>query len=231
MRILVIEDDYKIANAIKKGLEQESYAVDASYDGKEKLGSILLNKYDLVILDRMLPSTDGIRICRMLRREKNHIPILILTAKDKLQDKIEGLNAGADDYLVKPFAFEELLARVRALLRRPEKTLDDILKVGDLELNRVKFTVKRRGKSVDLSSKEFALLEYFMRNPGRILTKDNIIAHVWDYDADILPNTVEVYIGYLRQKLEKPFSGSQPLFKTLRGFGYKLEDPESPENL
>ena len=225
MRILVIEDDHKIANAIKKGLEQESYAVDVSYDGKERLGSVLLKKYDLLILDRTLPSMDGIKICQMLRREKNNIPILILTAKDKLRDKIEGLNAGADDYLVKPFAFEELLARVRALLRRPEKALDDVLKVGDLELNRATFEVKRSGQKIELSGKEFALLEYLMRNPGRILTKDNIMAHVWDYDADILPNTVEVYIGYLRNKVDKSFPHEPQLIKTSRGFGYKIESP------
>ncbi|MFA6588035.1 MAG: response regulator transcription factor [Patescibacteria group bacterium] len=224
MRILVIEDDHKIANAIKKGLEQERFAVDVSYDGREKLGSVLLNKYDLIILDRMLPGTDGIKICQMLRQEKNNIPILILTAKDKLRDKIEGLNAGADDYLIKPFAFEELLARVRALLRRPEKALDNILKISDLELNRLTFEVKRNGRKIELSSKEFALLEYLMRNPGRILTKDNIISHVWDYDADILPNTVEVYIGYLRNKIDKPFPDLPQLIKTSRGFGYKLEN-------
>jgi len=223
MRILIIEDDHKIANAIKKGLEQESYAVDVSYDGKEKLGTALLNKYDLIILDRMLPDTDGMKIAQMLRQEKNNTPILMLTAKDKTQDKIDGLNAGADDYLVKPFAFEELLARIRALLRRPEKALSDILKVGDLELNRVTFEVKRADQKINLSSKEFALLEYLMRNQGRILTKDNIISHVWDYDADILANTVEVYVGYLRNKIDKIFKDQPALIHTVRGFGYKIE--------
>jgi len=222
MRILVVEDDRKIANAVKKGLEQEFYAVDVSYDGQDGLGSALTIDYDLIILDRMLPEVDGIQICRALRDKSHDTPILILTAKDKIRDRVEGLNAGADDYLVKPFAFEELLARVRALLRRPQKVTDNLLKVDNLSLERVNFGVKRAGKKIALSSREFALLEYLMRNAGRILTKDNIIAHVWDYDADILPNTVEVYIGYLREKIDKPFAKSKPLIQTVRGFGYKI---------
>jgi DNA-binding response OmpR family regulator len=222
MRILIVEDDHKIANAVKKGLEQESYATDVSYDGQDGLGQALTIDYDLIVLDRMLPEVDGIEICRALREKKNNMPILILTAKDKIQDRVEGLNAGADDYLVKPFAFEELLARVKALLRRPAQVTDDVLKINDLELDRLKYEVRRGGKKIKLSSKEFALLEYLMRNPGRILTKDNIISHVWDYDADILPNTVEVYIGYLRNKIDKPFSKSKPLIETARGFGYKI---------
>lgn len=223
MRILIIEDDHKIANAIKKGLEQESFAVDASYDGKDGFGQATTINYDLIILDRMLPEIDGVQICKILREKKIMTPILILTAKDKVQDRVDGLNAGADDYLVKPFAFEELLARVRALLRRPEKINDNILRVKDLELDSVKFDVKRDGKKIKLSAKEFALLEYLMRNPGRILTKDNIISHVWDYDADILPNTVEVYIRYLRNKIDNKFKQKPPLIHTARGFGYKLE--------
>jgi len=221
MRILIIEDDHKIANAVKKGLEQESFAVDVSYEGKDGLGSALTHEYDLIIIDRMLPEIDGLKICQAIRKEGQHTPILFLTAKDKLGDKVEGLNAGADDYLVKPFAFEELLARVRALLRRQPKTVENVLKVDDLTLNTHTFEVERAGKKISLSSKEFALLEYLMRNPGRILTKDNIIAHVWDYDADILPNTIEVYIGYLRHKIDQPFDGPA-LIQTVRGFGYKL---------
>lgn len=223
MRILIIEDDHKIANAIKKGLEQEAYAVDLAFDGKDGLGSALTLEYDLVIIDRMLPGVDGIKICQAMRKEKNNTPILFLTAKDKVGDRVEGLNAGADDYLVKPFAFQELLARVKALLRRPQKTLETILQIGDLTLDTVNFEVMRGNKSIRLSSKEFALLEYLMRNPGRILAKDNLILHVWDYDSNILPNTVEVYIGYLRSKVDKPFPKSPQLIKTLRGFGYKIE--------
>lgn len=222
MRILIIEDDHKIANAVKKGLEQESFAVDVSYDGKDGLGSALTHEYDIIIIDRMLPEVDGLKICEAVRKEGKHTPVLILTAKDKISDKVDGLNAGADDYLVKPFAFEELLARVRALLRRQPKVAENILKSGNLSLNTLTFEVKRGEKIINLSNKEFALLEYLMRNPGRILTKDNIIAHVWDYDADILPNTVEVYIGYLRQKIDKDQPGDE-LLKTIRGFGYKIE--------
>ena len=222
MRILIIEDDRKIANAIKKGFEQESYAVDVSYDGKDGFGSAMTIEYDAIILDRMLPEIDGIKVCQALRDKHINTPILILTAKDQTRDKIEGLNAGADDYLVKPFAFEELLARVRALLRRPKNVTTDILKIADLTLNRFNFEVKRNNKLIKLSSREFALLEYLMRNPNRILTKDNIIAHVWDYDADVLPNTVEVYIGYLRNKIDKPFPKNKMLIHTARGFGYKI---------
>lgn len=222
MRILIIEDDHKIANAIKKGLEQESFAVDVEFDGKNGLGSALTIEYDLVLLDRMLPEIDGIKICEILRDKQKHMPILLLTAKDKISDRVDGLNAGADDYLVKPFAFEELLARVRALLRRPKKQTDIILKIDNLELDQIKFIVKRAGAEIRLSTKEFALLEYMMRNPNQVLSKDNIISHVWNYDADILPNTVEVYMGYLRNKIDKPFKKDKSLINTIRGFGYRI---------
>ncbi len=224
MRLLVIEDDHKIANAIKKGLNQESFAVDVSFDGKDGLATALTIDYDLVIIDRMLPGVDGIKICEALRAKKINTPILFMTAKDKISDRVEGLNAGADDYLIKPFAFEELLARVRALLRRPSKVDETVLQVGDLTLDPARFIVKRAQKEIKLSSKEFALLEYMMRNPDRILTKDNIIAHVWDYDADILPNTVEVYVGYLRNKIDRPFPKNPNLIQTSRGFGYKMSE-------
>jgi len=222
MRILIVEDDRKIANAVKRGLEQESFACDVSYDGKDGLGQARTIDYDLIVLDRMLPEIDGVEICRILREKKLQMPILMLTAKDKIKDRVEGLNAGADDYLVKPFAFEELLARIRALLRRPQEIAEDILKINDLTLNTQTFEVKRGKTPIDLTSKEFALLDYLMRNPGRILTKDNIISHVWDYDADILPNTVEVYIGYLRNKIDKPFKDKPEIITTARGFGYKI---------
>lgn len=223
MRILIVEDDRKIANAIKKGLEQELYAVDVCYDGKDGLGSALTIDYDLIILDRMLPEVDGVKICQILREKKIKKPILILTAKDKISDRVEGLNAGADDYLVKPFAFEELLARIRALLRRPNQITDNILEIDDLTLDTIKMEVRRDNKPINVSSKEFSLLEYMMRNPNRILTKDNIISHVWNYDANILPNTVEVFIGYLRNKIDKPFKNKPLLIYTVRGFGYKIE--------
>jgi DNA-binding response OmpR family regulator len=222
MRILVIEDDHKIANAVKKGLEQESFAADVAYNGKDGLGFALTVDYDLIIIDRMLPEVDGIKVCTILRSKNINTPILFLTAKDKIKDRVEGLNAGADDYLVKPFAFEELLARIRALLRRPQSALENILTVDDLVLNTLTFEVSRGESKIRLSSKEFALLEYLMRNPNRILTKDNIISHVWNYDADILLNTVEVYIGYLRNKIDKPFKNNSTLIQTVRGFGYKI---------
>lgn len=222
MRILVVEDEHKIAGAIKRGLEQEKYAVDVEYDADAGLGAALNEPYDLMIVDRMLPgSLEGLDICRKVRQAGIHTPILILTAKDHVRDRVEGLDAGADDYLVKPFSFEELLARVRALLRRPHETKSNVLEVADLKLDTVNFNVQRAGQTINLSAKEFALLEYMMRNVGRVLNKDMIISHVWDFDADILPNTVEVYIGYLRNKIDKPFKGPS-LIHTLRGFGYKL---------
>jgi DNA-binding response OmpR family regulator len=226
MRILIVEDDHKIAGALKKGFEQESFAVDISYDGQDGFGQASTIDYDLIILDRMLPELDGMEICRKLREEKNKTPILMLTAKDKVSDRVDGLNCGADDYLIKPFAFEELLARVRALLRRPSNLENNSLSLADLELNPHSFEVKRAGKAISLSSKEFALLEFLLRNQKRVLTKDNIISHVWDYDADILPNTVEVFMGYLRNKIDKPFKQSPALIKTVRGFGYKISDDE-----
>ena len=223
MRILVIEDEHKIANAVKQGLEQEHYAVDVEYDGDSGLGAAMSQTYDVMIIDRMLPgSVEGLDICRQLREAGNHTPILLLTAKDQIKDRVEGLNSGADDYLVKPFSFEELLARVRALMRRPAETQNNLIKVADLSLDTVSYEVKRANRPIDLSAKEFALLEYMMRNSGRILSKDNIISHVWDFDADVLPNTVEVYVGYLRNKIDKPFA--KPLLHTNRGFGYLLAD-------
>lgn len=221
MRILVVEDEHKIANAIKQGLTQENYAVDVEYDADAGLGAALNEAYDVMILDRMLPgSMEGLGICRQVREAGIHTPILLLTAKDQTRDRVEGLNAGADDYLIKPFSFEELLARIRALMRRPAATAGEVLKVADLSLDPVRYEVKRGGRSLKLSAKEFALLEYMMRNPGRVLTKESIISHVWDFDADVLPNTVEVYIGYLRNKIDKPFG--RQLIHTNRGFGYVL---------
>ena len=223
MRLLVIEDEHKIAGALKKGLTQEKYAVDVEYDADSGLGAALSQSYDVMIIDRMLPGTmDGSEICRKLRADGIHTPILLLTAKDQIQDRVEGLNAGADDYLIKPFSFEELLARIRALLRRPQKAEPNILKVADLSLDTLSYEVKRDGQIINLSAKEFALLEYLMRNCGRVLSKDTIISHVWDFDADILPNTVEVYIGYLRAKIDRPLKKSPSLINTVRGFGYKL---------
>jgi len=222
MKILVVEDEHLIANSIKKGLEQEHHAVDVCYTGTDGYDMAASEEYDLIILDLMLPGMDGMTICKQLRKDNVHIPILILTAKGQIQNKVQGLDAGADDYLTKPFAFEELLARVRALTRRPKNTLDSVFKVADLELDTKSFEVKRKNKKISLSSKEFSLLEYLMRNSNKILTKDQTISHVWDYDADILQNTIEVYIKNLRRKIDEPFKNSKKLIQTIRGFGYKV---------
>ncbi len=218
MKILVVEDEHKIARNIKQGLEQEAHIVNLAYDGLEGYDMASEEEYDIIILDLMLPEMDGITVCRKLRQDKNHTPILMLTARDQVEDKVKGLDAGADDYLPKPFTFSELLARLRALSRRPRNLKDNILTYQDISLDTVTYNVTRAGKDIKLSRKEFALLEYFLRNKGKIINKDQIINNVWDYDSDILPNTVEVYIGYLRNKLGKP----NPI-QTARGFGYKLE--------
>lgn len=224
MRVLVVEDEYKIANAIKKGLTQEGYATDAVYTGDDGLASALNDPYDLIILDRMLPGGyDGIAIVKELRSEKNMTPVLMLTAKDSIPDRVAGLDAGADDYLVKPFAFEELLARIRVLTRSPDqKTPDAKLEYDGLELDLRTKQACRASKTIELSLKEFSLLDYLMRNPGVVLTKQQIIEHVWDYDADILPNTVEAFIAMLRNKIDRPFK-ARTYIQTVRGFGYKLE--------
>ena len=224
MKILVVEDEHKIANSIKKGLEQELFVVDVAFEGITAFDLATSEEYDVIVLDLMLPGMDGMEICRKLRKEGNHTPILILTARGELEDKVNGLNSGADDYLVKPFAFNELLARVKALSRRPKTTFNPKLVVDDLVLDLDNFIVMRRNTPIAISKKEFSLLSYMMRNPGKILTKDAIIQHVWDYEADVLPNTVEVYIGYLRKKIDKAFPKSKPLIHTARGFGYRLGD-------
>jgi len=222
MKLLIIEDEHKIANSLKKGFEQEKYVVDLAFDGLEGYDLAFDGDYDLIILDLMLPSLDGGQICTKLRQENIHTPILMLTAKGQLQDKVEGLDSGADDYLTKPFAFEELLARVRALGRRPKQNLGMVLNCADLSMDTINFIVKRNGEIIDLTSKEFALLEYLMRHAKQTLSKDQIIAHVWDYDSDVLPNTVEAFIKSLRNKIDRPFPDSPTLIQTVRGFGYRL---------
>lgn len=223
MRILVVEDEHKIARALGRALEQEKYAVDVVYDGDEGYAMATTEPYDLAIIDRMIPGQyDGLAIVKAMREAKIHTPVLILTALGTTADKTKGLDSGADDYLVKPFALEELLARVRALLRRPTEQQSVILTAGDLTLDTTTFQTTRAGKEINLTSKEFALLEYMLRNQGRPLSKETIISHVWDYDADILLNTVEVYIKYLRTKVDQPFK-TAPLIQTVRGFGYKID--------
>ncbi len=222
MRILVVEDEHRIANNLKKGLEQERYAVDVAYDGESGFDLALTEDYDLLILYLMLPKMNGLEICKEIRKRGNHTTILISTAKGQINDKVDGLDSGADDYLTKPFSFEELLARIRALNRRPKNSITSIFKVSDLTLDRINYQIKRGESEIKLSSKEFALLEYMMRNPNKILTKEEIINHVWDYDSDILPNTVEVYMKKLRAKIDSPFKDKKPLIQTVRGFGYKI---------
>ena len=224
MKVLLIEDEYKIARAIKQGLEQERAVVEVHHDGPSGLGAARGDEYDVIILDRMLPGgMDGVAICEALRSEGNHTPILMLTAKTMVRDRVSGLFAGADDYLGKPFSFEELLARVRALMRRPQEAANNVICVGDLSLDTLNYHVTRDATTIELTQTEFSLLEYLMRNHGRVLSKTNIINHVWDFDSDVLPNTVEAYIGYLRNKIDRPFKGKPTLIHTVRGFGYKVE--------
>lgn len=222
MRVLVIEDEHKIAQSIKKGLMQENFVVDVSYDGINGFDLATSEEYEVIILDRMLPGMNGIEIIRKLRADNIHVPVLMLTAKGQIEERVEGLNAGVDDYLPKPFAFSELIARVRALSRRPREIRNQILIADTLTLNTQTFEVKRSGKTIRLSAKEYALLEYLLRNKNKILTKDQIINHVWNYDEDVLPNTVEVWILNLRKKIDKAFPDKLPLIRTVRGFGYKI---------
>ncbi len=228
MRLLVVEDEHKIANAIAAGLRQHNFAVDVCFNGDEGLAMATTEPYDLLILDIMMPGDlDGIGIVRALRDQSNHVPILLLTAKDKVLDKAFGLNTGADDYLVKPFAFVELIARVRALLRRPKQALESVLRYADVELDTQNYTVTRNKQNIELTQKEFALLEYFIRHPETVISKEMLMQHVWNYDSDILPNTVEVYVGYVRNKLDKPFKKLPPLLHTKRGFGYVFSKQKS----
>lgn len=223
MRILVVEDEHKLASVLQRGLEEHGYAVDAAYDGEEGLALAGAEPYDLLVLDVMLPGMDGVQVCRALRSARKNVPVLMLTARDTVDDRVAGLDAGADDYLVKPFAFRELLARVRALLRREAGHKDPVLRVADLELDTVSHEVRRAGTSIDLTSKEYAVLEYFLRNPNRVLTRTQIAEHVWDYDFMAMSNVIDVYIGYLRQKLGD--TGEPRLLRTIRGTGYQLRIP------
>jgi two-component system, OmpR family, response regulator len=224
MRILVVEDEHRIAQAIKEGLMQEGYAVDLAFDGAEGYRTAQADEYDAIVMDIMMPEMTGIEVCQTLRREGNHTPILLLTAKTQNHDIVGGLDAGADDYLAKPFSFDVLVARIRALLRRPVDAINSVLSADSLSLDIVTKRVERAGIELQLSSKEFAILEYLLRNKGRILSKEKIISHVWDFDADVLPNTVEVFITYLRNKIDKPFPDQRSIIETVRGFGYIVKD-------
>ena len=224
MKILVVDDEVRIAEAIKQGLVQEGYAVDVEHDGEDGYNAARADEYDVIILDIMMPVMNGFEVAEKLRKDGNTTPILMLTAKDQSRDIVTGLDSGADDYLPKPFSFDVLTARVRALLRRPQEALSNVLSVDELRLDFASRVVERSGKPIHLSSKEFAILEYLLRNKGHIMSKNNIMSHVWDFDADILPNNVEVFINYLRGKVDKPFPGSRQLIETVRGFGYVIKD-------
>lgn len=219
MQLLVVEDEIKIAQLLKKGLIEEHYAVDLAKDGDEALYKFSVNTYDLILLDLMIPSIDGVTVCREIRRTNHTIPILILTARDSIVDKVKGLDAGADDYVLKPFSFAELSARIRALLRRGNKADPVILSVADLSLDPAAKTVIRQKKLLSLTAREYELLEYFMRHQNKVLTKTQILEHVWDYNYEGLSNIVETYVKYLRQKL-RISSSSKELIHTQRGLGY-----------
>ncbi len=222
MRILIVEDEKKVAAFIKKGLEEETYAVDVAYDGEEGLFLASESQFDLIILDLMLPKLDGLEVLSKLREKKVATAILLLTAKDSVEDKVTGLNKGADDYLTKPFAFSELLARVRSLLRRGSADAKTLLQVGDLTLDLVTHKVKRDDVEMELTGKEYSLLEYFMRNEGKVLTRTMIAEHVWDYNFDTFTNVIDVYINHLRKKIDKDYP--KKLLHTLRGVGYVMRE-------
>lgn len=227
MKILIIEDEEKIANSIKKGLELKSNVVDVAYDGLDGLDFALNEEYDVIILDRMLPSFDGVQVCQKLRNEGNNTPILMLTAKTEIIDRVDGLDAGADDYLGKPFAFVELLARLKALARRPKKMISTKLVEDNLALDTKNYEVVRAGEIINLSKKEFTLLEFLMRNAGTVFTKEQLTERVWEFDSDVLPNTAQVYLGYLRSKIDKAFPKEKKLINTVRGFGYRFGEKKS----
>ena len=227
MRILLVEDDRDLAQFIRKGLKEEQYVVDFAADGEEGLQLALVNPYDLLILDIMLPKLDGLSLCRRIRAKGNATPVLLLTARNTVEDKVSGFDTGADQFLTKPFAFAELLARVRALLRRGVPQQLAQLKAADLELDPVSHRVRRAGKDIALTNKEYALLEFLLRNKNRVLTRTAIIEHVWDISYDPMTNIVDAHIRALRAKIDRHFSS--PLITTVRGAGYVLEEPDPVE--
>jgi DNA-binding response OmpR family regulator len=230
MRILIVEDDAKIASYLKRGLEEQGYAVDAVGNGRDALDWTLAAPYDLVLLDVMLPEMSGLEVCRELRRRNVHVPVLMLTARDAIQDRVTGLDAGADDYLIKPFAMPELLARLRALTRRAEgRPRDTTLQVADLTLDTATHRVQRGDRAIELTAKEFAVLEYLMREAGRVLTRNMIAEHVWNFDDVNQSNVVDVYIRNLRRKIDDP--SPLKLIQTVRGTGYRIDSEGLSEAL
>ncbi|MGA7827313.1 MAG: response regulator transcription factor [Geobacteraceae bacterium] len=224
MKILVVEDEKKVASFIKRGLEEEKYEVDVAYDGEDGCQKITNGAYSLIILDVMLPKKDGFAVVKEMRMKKLLTPVLMLTAKDTVEDIVAGLNSGSDDYLTKPFAFAELLARVRALLRRSEQERGAEIRFADLRLDPVTHKVWRKDKEIDLTAKEYSLLEFFMRNPNQVLTRTTIAENVWDYIFDSFTNIIDVYVNYLRKKIDR--EADKKLIHTVRGVGYILKEED-----
>ncbi len=222
MRILIVEDEEKLAEALSKGLKKQGHAVDTLSDGKKAFMRISLHRddYDLVVLDLMLPSMDGHEICRQVRALDINVPILILTARDETENKVDLLMSGADDYIVKPFSFAELIARMHALLRRPTESIPEVLRVHDIELNTSERKVVRGGKEISLTLKEFGLLEYFMRHPNQVVSREDLFSHIWDFNYMSFSNVVDVHVKNLRQKLAE--GGDPRILETVRGIGYRL---------
>jgi two-component system OmpR family response regulator len=222
MRVLVVEDEVKMAGLLKRGLEEEGYAVDLAGNGSDAVWLGTENTYDAIVLDLMLPDQDGFEVCRQLRAVGRWAPVLMLTARDAIPDRVAGLDAGADDYLTKPFSFTELFARLRALMRRGARERPAVLRAGDLAVDPASKRVTRAGSPVDLTAKEFALLEYFMRHPGEVLSRSRLIEHVWDFAYEGDSNVVDVYVRYLREKIDRPFGLDS--IETIRGTGYRLRE-------
>lgn len=223
MRILVIEDNHRLSNSLAASLAHEGYSVDCAYDGQEGQDLAEITSYDLILLDILLPKKDGLEVCRDLRRRRVHTPILLLTARDSIDDRVQGLDCGADDYLVKPFAMRELLARLRALLRRQQPAKQGRLEIGDLVVDPITHTVEREGCELELTPKEFALLEYLMYHPNQVVTRDMIEQHIWNYDFECESNVIDVYVRRVRRKIDDPFAVK--LLTTVRGVGYRLQAP------
>jgi len=227
LRLLVVEDEPSLLSIITKRLKEEGYGVDSAKDGREGENYISSAEYDCIILDIMIPFQDGLTLLRKIRAKNITAPVLLLTAKDSITDRVTGLDSGADDYLVKPFSFDELLARVRAMLRRHKDKKNTVLSVGDLEMDTITRQVQRGGRAIELTSKEYSILEYFLRNKNRVLTKSQIAEHVWNYDFEYNSNIVEVYVRYLRRKMDEEFENK--LIHTIRGGGYVIKDKEKSE--
>ena len=228
MRILIVEDNKRLSDSLRRTLEDDGYAIDTAYDGLDGEEMALMGTYDIIILDIMLPEKDGLTVCRDIRNKRINTPVLMLTARDALDDRVSGLDSGADDYLVKPFEVDELRARIRALLRRESSSKSALLQVGDLTLDPATHVVERAGESVELTAKEYSLLEYFMRHPNHIISREKAESSLWSYDHVVTSNVVDVYIRRLRRKIDDPHEVK--LLETIRGAGYRLRVPEESKN-